>query len=725
MNSATQTFVLNSPIAEPAQNQSGLFSSQSVLNILKLILAGAELSEVLAIIARLVESQGEGTSCTIWLPDADGKHLYCAAAPSLPGFPASVGTTLIGPRGASCGTAVYRREPVYVADIFQEPAWDDYRDRMAPFGIRAVWSRPLFTREGKVLGTFAILYREVRNPDAVDLQLIENAGHIAGIAIERHLHQEALRHERERLELLLEITSSVTSRLDFRQVVEALSTSLFRVMQCDVSALLLPDSESGDLRVTILYNPDARGPMREGSLVPMNSSISGEVMRTAKSIRIDSFEQVREDPEIYGNPEGQRIYERVIEEGLQVGCYLPLVGRNRVVGVLMLSRRSGNVFEKDDVLLLEQVAAQVTIAVENALEYEQAIKDRDKETKQRLYLEEEIRTQCGAIVGDSPPLNAALQLVSVVAPTDSSVLILGETGTGKELIARAVHDLSSRRERAFVKLNCAAIPLGLLESELFGHEKGAFTGAIAQKIGRFELANKGTLFLDEVGDIPVELQAKLLRVLQEQEFERLGNARTHKVDVRLIAATHRDLPGMVKQAAFREDLYYRLNVFPISVPPLRQRAEDIPKLVGHFTELYARRMNKRIDEIPSETMDALVRYSWPGNVRELQNFIERAVILSPHSVLRAPISELQPFTAYREAGFPITGMEPMTGLQEVERDHILRALEASNWVVGGRNGAAERLGMKRTSLVYRMQKLRISRARFRRNGAVRGDALQN
>jgi formate hydrogenlyase transcriptional activator len=704
MQSSTQDLTK----VERAEDESGFLSSESVLNILKLILAGSELPDVLAIIAELVESQGNGMFCTIWLPDADGKHLYCAAAPSLPGFPASAGRTRISPMGASCGTAVYRREPVYVADIFREPAWDDYRDRMLPFGIRAVWSRPLFTKEGGVLGTFAILYREVRHPDAIDLQLIENAAHIAGIAIERHLNEQALRHERERLQLLLEISSSVTSRLDFRQVVEALSTSLFRVMQCDVSALLLPDSESGELRVTILYNPGARGPMREGSLVPMDSSISGQVLRTAKSVRIDSFEQVREDPEIFGNPDGQRLYARVLEEGLRTGCYLPLVGRNRVLGVLMLSRRSDNVFENDDVIFLEQVAAQVAIAVENALEYEQALKDRDKETKQRLYLEEEVRAQCGAIVGDSYALNAALQLVSIVAPTDSSVLILGETGTGKELIARAIHDLSSRRERAFVKLNCAAIPLGLLESELFGHERGAFTGAIAQKQGRFELADKGTLFLDEVGDIPVELQAKLLRVLQEQEFERLGNARTHKVDVRLIAATHRDLPEMVKQSAFREDLYYRLNVFPIGVPALRQRAEDIPKLVRHFTERYARRMNKQIDEIPSETMDALMRYAWPGNVRELQNFIERAVILSPHSVLRAPTSELESFPARPVAGARLD-LDSMTGLQEVERDHIIRALEASNWVVGGRAGAAQRLGMKRTSLVYRMQKLNIRR----------------
>jgi formate hydrogenlyase transcriptional activator len=506
-----------------AQHASGLYSSEAVLSILRLIFARAPLAQVLTIIAQLVESRDDGTLCSIWLPTDDGRELYCAAAPSIPGFIDGAGSMLIGPKGGSCGTAVHRREPVYATDILTDPVWDIYRHRLLPFGIRAVWSQPLFTSEGKILGTFAIHYREARSPDAIDLELIENFSHIAGIAIERHLNEEKLRYE------------------------------------------------------------------------------------------------------------------------------------------------------------------------------------RDRETKQRLYLEEEIRTEFGEIVGESPALKTALHLVSVVAPTDSSVLILGETGTGKELIARAIHNLSGRQGRPFVKLNCAAIPLGLLESELFGHEKGAFTGAIAQKTGRFELANKGTLLLDEVGDIPLELQAKLLRVLQEQEFERLGSNRTHKVDVRLIAATHRDLAAMVRQTTFREDLYYRMKVFPINVPALRQRTEDIPKLVRHFTELYARRMNKRIDTIPSETMDALVRYRWPGNVRELQNFIERAVILSPHTVLRAPTSELEPFSAQKSPNMI------MTGLEEVERDHILRALEASNWVVGGRNGAAERLGMKRTSLLYKMRKLRLNR----------------
>jgi len=684
----------------PAKDKSVLFSIESVLKLQKLIFAGSPLSEVLTNIAQLVEAQAEGMFCSIWLPDEEEKYLQCAVAPSLPGFCAHVGRTEVCPRGASCGTAVYRREPVYVRDILTEPSWDDYRHLMVPYGIRSVWSRPLFTSEGKVLGTFAILYREPRSPAANDLQLIENASYITGIAIERHMKAQALQRERDRLRLLLEITTGVTARLDLRQVVDALSTNLFSVMQCDVSALLLPDAESRELRVTILHNSDARGPFREGSLVPMNSSISGQVLRKGKSVRIDCFEQVREDPEIYGNPDGQLLYERVIEEGLRTGCYLPLVGRDRVVGVLMLSRRSDNAFEKDDVILLEQVACQVAIAVENTLEYEKATKDRDQETKQRLYLEEEIRTGLGEIVGESPALKTTLSLVSVVAPTDSSVLILGETGTGKELVARAIHKLGSRSEKGFVKLNCAAIPLGLLESELFGHEKGAFTGAIAQKTGRFELADKGTLFLDEVGDIPLELQAKLLRVLQEQEFERLGSNRTHKVDVRLIAATHRDLPAMVKQGTFREDLYYRLKVFPIQVPALRQRTQDIPRLVWHFTALYAQRMNKRIEVIPVDTMDALARYQWPGNIRELQNFIERAVILSPQSTLRAPVSELEPFHPHNMLN------ASMNGLAEVERDHILRALEVSDWVI---SGAAVRLGMKRTSLAYRMKKLRIRR----------------
>ncbi|MGA7524602.1 MAG: sigma 54-interacting transcriptional regulator [Acidobacteriaceae bacterium] len=677
--------------------------TESVLNVLKLIVGGAPLPEVLAAIAGMVEAKGDGMLCTIWLPDNGGRQLYCAAAPGLPGFSASVGSMIIGPRGGSCGTAAYRRETVIVTDILSDPVWDDYRERVRPYGIRAVWSSPLLSTEGKLLGTFAILYREVRTPGAGDLQLIENASHIAGIAIERHLNEERLRLERDRLRLLLEITNSMTSKLDLHRLLETLSTDLLRVTRCDFCALLLPDPDGIHLRTTILYNPESRNAIVDGSLVPIKGSTCGKAFLVGKNQHIHRIRDLANDPETFGNREGRLFFEKVFAEGLNSGCELPLVGRNGVVGVLGAFSRSERAFSEDEFGFLDQVAREVAIAVENALEFEKVIKDRVTERKQRIYLEEEARAEFGTIVGGSPALKTALHLVSVVAPTDSTVLIEGETGTGKELIARGIHNLSGRRDRPFVKLNCAAIPLGLLESELFGHERGAFTGAIAQKTGRFELAHKGTLFLDEVGDIPLDLQAKLLRVLQEKEFERLGSNRTHKVDVRLVAATHRNLALMVRQTTFREDLYYRLKVFPLQVPALRQRTEDIPQLVRHFTELYARRMNRRIDVIPEETMDALVRYRWPGNVRELQNFIERAVILSPHTVLRAPTAELESFS------IPGEHVLPMTGLEEVQRDHIVRALEASDWVVGGRNGAAERLGMKRTTLLYKMRKLRISR----------------
>ena len=305
------------------------------------------------------------------------------------------------------------------------------------------------------------------------------------------------------------------------------------------------------------------------------------------------------------------------------------------------------------------------------------------------------------IIGKSSALESVLDQVEQVAPTDSTVLIQGETGTGKELIARAVHDSSSRFARPFIKLNCAAIPFDLLESELFGHERGAFTGAIAQKIGRFELADKGTLFLDEVGDIPPGLQPKLLRVLQEQEFERLGSTRTHRVDVRLVAATNRNLAEMVKRNEFRSDLYYRLNVFPISLPPLRERREDIPALVTHFVELYGRRMGKQIEHIPPDTMSKLIAYQWPGNIRELQNFIERSVIVTSGDVLQPPLTSLNSATAAESTG-AIT-------MEDAERDHILKTLEHTRWVVSGPNGAAARLGIKRSTLYFRMQKLGISR----------------
>jgi formate hydrogenlyase transcriptional activator len=392
-----------------------------------------------------------------------------------------------------------------------------------------------------------------------------------------------------------------------------------------------------------------------------------------------------------------------IAEGLHSGCIVPLVTANRTLGTLSLASLRPSAFTQEDIDLLMRVANQVAIAIENALAYREIAELKNQLAEEKLYLEEEIRTEYTfeEIVGESPALKGVLSQVETVASTDSNVLILGETGTGKEVIARAIHELSPRRERTFVKVNCAAIPTGLLESELFGHEKGAFTGAIAQKVGRFELAHRGTLFLDEVGDIPPELQPKLLRVLQEKEFERLGSTRTQRVDVRVVAATNRDLAQMVEDRLFRSDLYYRLNVFPIVVPPLRERREDIPLLVRYFAQKYARRMDRRIESLPAEEMEALTRYPWPGNVRELENLIERAVILSRGPTLHVPLPEDR-LSSEALAGSPVT-------LEAAEREHILRTLRETNWVIAGPHGAAARLGMKRTTLQSRMAKLGISR----------------
>jgi formate hydrogenlyase transcriptional activator len=392
--------------------------------------------------------------------------------------------------------------------------------------------------------------------------------------------------------------------------------------------------------------------------------------------------------------------------------------RERVLGVFGLESSRENAFTKDDLTFLGQVADQIALAVENALAYGQISELKDKLAQENVYLESEIRSELhfDDIVGNSELLRRVLREVETVAPAGSTVLIYGETGTGKELIARAVHNLSSRQSNPFVRLNCAAIPRDLIESELFGHEKGAFTGAIIQRAGRFELANRGTIFLDEIGDIPLELQPKLLRVLQEREFERLGSSRTLRTDARLIAATNRDLKTMVEEQRFRSDLYYRLNVFPIRVPALRERKEDIPLLVRHFVQEFSRRNNRVIDTIPSETMQALVRYQWPGNIRELQNVIERAVIISQGPVLLVALPELTSDVSSISAPVVTTAKSaPRESLQEIleetERNQILRALEEANGVVAGPNGAAARLGVKRTTLQLKMQKLgiRISR----------------
>jgi formate hydrogenlyase transcriptional activator len=445
------------------------------------------------------------------------------------------------------------------------------------------------------------------------------------------------------------------------------------------------------MRLRALDFPEGKGLIQEEMAVPLEGSAGGEVFTTRKPLLVDAANANR-----YQSP----IARLAQAEGLKCFCILPLFTSTRGLGVLTLGTLAEDSFQQEDIDLLAQVSNQIAIAVENALAYREIAELKNKLAEEKLYLEEEIRTEHNfeEAIGESAALKRTLSQAETVAPTDSTVLILGETGTGKEMIARAIHDLSRRREGTFVKINCAAIPTGLLESELFGHEKGAFTGAIAQKIGRFELAHHGTLFLDEVGDIPLELQPKLLRVLQEREFERLGGTRTTRVDVRVVAATNRNLAQMVEEDLFRRDLYYRLNVFPILIPPLRERSEDIPLLVRYFVQKYARLMDRRIETISAEEMDALTRYHWPGNVRELENLIERAVILSPGPELRVPVAELkQP----SEAPANLT-------LQAAEREHMVRVLRETNWVVGGPRGAATRLGLKRTTLQSKMRKLGIS-----------------
>jgi formate hydrogenlyase transcriptional activator len=496
------------------------------------------------------------------------------------------------------------------------------------------------------------------------------------------LMEDELRLERDRLRLLLELTSQIVSNLDLRNLLRTVSTTVRRVMECNAVAVHLPDRESNSLRLFALDSPSGlQTDSRDGSWLEESRSHEDicEVFRA-------------------GNP---------ILSIERRSCAVPLISRKRVLGVLELGLLEHQPFGKENLEFVTRFAGQVAIAIENALAYGEIKELKDKLAREKLYLEDEIRSECGfeEIIGRSAAIRAVLRQIETVAPTQSTVLIYGETGTGKELVARAIHERSPRCSNSFVKLNCAAIPTGLLESELFGHERGAFTGAIMQRLGRFELANRGTAFLDEIGEISLELQPKLLRVLQEREFERLGSTRTIKTDARLIAATNRDLAACIEERTFRADLFYRLNVFPIHVPPLRERPEDIPLLVRHFVQYFARKIHRVIDTIPSETMEALVRYSWPGNIRELQNLIEHSVIVSPGPVLQVPLAALQFQTA------PAPDGTKRGTLEEAEREHILATLKETKWVISGPKGAAGRLGINRSTLQFRMKKLGILSAR--------------
>ena len=608
------------------------------------------------------------------------------------------------------------QQPLVIPAVDEETRFPRAVETLKKHGIRSVCSLPLTTTRRRV-GGLAVGSQEADAYDgekigflllvasqvalAVDAALSFEESQQAQRELERkHAELEA---ERDRLRLLLDVTNQVVSNLELHDLLRAVAASVRRVMHCDLVGVALLESENKQLRVYAKDLPERKSFARDEHLIPVDedsrrheSRWSAAVLRTGQPLNLQGRDLADLDP----------ASSTVAAEGFQCVCLLPLVSRDRPLGTLALGRREDKAFTEDDVEFLSRVASQIAIAVENAKAYRQIADLKDKLALEKLYLEDEIRTELNfdEIVGQSDSLRRALWQVETVAPTESTVLIYGETGTGKELIARAIHDRSPRSARAFVKLNCAAIPTGLLESELFGSEKGAFTGAIAQRIGRFELANGGTIFLDEIGEIPLELQPKLLRVLQEREFERLGSSRTLRTDARLIAATNRDLAATVEEGKFRPDLFYRLNVFPVRVPPLRERSEDIPLLVRHFAQEFSRRMNKRVETISSETLQALTRYHWPGNIRELQNVIERAVIVSTGPVLRVPLSESK---QSRPNGKGAPGSQDT--LEEAERKHILRTLDDTSWVLAGPQGAAARLGMKRSTLQYRMAKLGILR----------------
>jgi formate hydrogenlyase transcriptional activator len=586
---------------------------------------------------------------------------------------------------------VYQNQrPVVIPSIDRETSFPLVVERLSNLGLRSLYAVPLSTAHRK-LGSLVFASHSEDAYSNEDQQFLSLVANQIAVAMDDARAQARLR-------LLLDITNRIVTKLELRDLLRESVASIRHFMQCDSVGVALPDPEDGELR---RYAVDYVG--SEEMSVGSASERTKTVFRTGNPL-------IATKDEVAADPQGAM-------PNLSL-CLYPLIIRERVLGVLGLGSSRENAFTEDDLSFLGQVANQIALAVENALAYGQVSELKDKLAQENVYLESEIRSELHFedIVGNSEQLRRVLKDIETVAPADSTVLIYGETGTGKELIARALHELSSRKPNAFVKLNCAAIPTGLLESELFGHEKGAFTGAIMQRVGRFELANRGTIFLDEVGEIPLELQPKLLRVLQEREFERLGSTRTIRTDARLIAATNRDLKTMVEEQRFRSDLYYRLNVFPIRVPSLRERKEDIPLLVRHFVKEFSRRNHRVIDTIPSETMQALIRYQWPGNIRELQNVIERAVIISGGPVLNVAVAELTPDVSSPPVPI-VTSTKPASHeslqetLEETERNQILRALEDANGVVAGPKGAAARLGVKRSTLQLRMQRLGIRLSR--------------
>jgi len=599
----------------------------------------------------------------------------------------------------AAGRAIDEQRAIYVPDMRQEMSrFPQTASQASTSDLHSAYMVPVSTPRRK-LGVLWFRTREESELETDGIALMEAVASHLATALESAMasdaadsYQRQLVAERDRWKLLLDINNHVTAFLDVRALFRAACSSLRKYFNNDFAAIWLIDKDQNRLQAVALDFPTSQGFLDDITLPELTA---------------DQIHRMRtRQPELWTRAEIQLlpapVRDSFLAEGTESIAITALRTANRPLGVITLGSKRPDYFRPDDLDLMGQIATQISLALDNALAYERLNASRDQIEEERLYLESEIRAEYNFedIVGKSAALRKVLQQIGIVAPTDSTVLLHGETGTGKELVARAIHSLSSRKGRTFVRLNCAAIPSGLVESELFGHERGAFTGALMQKKGRFEIANQGTLFLDEIGDISLELQPKLLRALQEQEFERLGSAKTIRVDVRLIAATHRDLPSMMRDNLFREDLFYRLNVFPIEIPPLRDRRDDIPLLVNFFVSGLARKMQKRIESIPKDAMEALTNAPWPGNIRELQNFIERAVILTQGSELRVPLKELRRSSAVSTSG---------STFQEAERQAIVEALKTAQGKISGQGGAAERLGLKRTTLQNKMRKLGIAR----------------
>src|SRR5258706_4028640 len=684
----------------PAGEQAEILRYRTLLEVSESIASHRELKDLFHDRAPRLHRVIDFDFINLILHDAEQSVMrsHLLEAPS-PGYACPSGEC---PMETPGGWVWQTQQPWVVAAMEKDTRFPEMTGWLADRGIKALCVLPITTALRK-LGARAFGSTREGAYSESDVEFLLQVARQVAVAVDNALNYESSQSARQELQrehhisrLLLEVNNAVVSKLDLRELFAAITACLHQVLQFAYISLALYDRATGQLRIHALDFPEGRGLMHQDIVLPLETTPSGTAFTSQKPVLLGSIDPAKFPSEV----------ARVLAaEGIRSTCSVPMISHGQALGTLSVGSLSEFAFTEEDAALLTQVANQIALAVENALAYREIAALKDRLAEEKRFLEEEIKTEYNfeEIVGESPALKRVLKLVATVAPTDSTVLILGETGTGQELIARAIHNLSGRRERAFARVNCAAIPTGLLESELFGHERGAFTGAIAQKIGRFELAHQGTLFLDEVGDIPLELQPKLLRVLQEQEFERLGSNKTVHVDVRLIAATNSDLEQMVAEKRFRSDLYYRLNVFPVTLPPLRERSEDVPMLVRYFAQKYGRLMKKEIRAVPAEVLSALGKYPWPGNIRELENFIERAVILSQGPELRVPLAELKP-----AAAAPANGA---TTLEAAEREHILRVLKETDWIVGGPAGAAARLGMKRTTLQSRMKNLGIARSR--------------